>query len=95
MKNFLSAVRLILTLKCEHSTHLVSDGFDRDLTFSERWAVRLHAMVCLSCRRFGKQIRLLKGMLQVHPERTDDATKLSPEALARIRRAIDSENPPR
>ena len=91
MKSFFSAFKLILTLKCEHSTHIVSQSLDRELPFAERWAVRLHNISCRSCRRFGKQIRQLRHSLQLHPERTPNDAGLSTEALHRIEDAIRRE----
>lgn len=90
MKNVLAAIKLLLTLECEQSTHLVSDSLDRELSWVERWAVRLHAIGCWSCRRFGKQIRLLRDSLQAKHQVADDA-ELSPEAIKRIRRAMGEE----
>jgi len=60
VKNLLSSIRLILTLDCEQSSRMLSDSFDRDLTSSERWAVRLHYIGCWSCRRLRKQIAFLR-----------------------------------
>jgi predicted anti-sigma-YlaC factor YlaD len=88
MTKFLAAVRLILTLKCEHSTQIVSESLDRDLSRVERWAVRLHYIGCYSCRRFGRQIRQLRDSLRQHPARTTEAQRLSPAAMQRIEDAI-------
>lgn len=92
MKNCLSALKLILTLKCEQSTRLVSDSLDRELSLVERWAVRLHYIGCWSCRRFGKQIRLIQKALQMHSKKIHEEAKLSPEATKNIRDAIEREN---
>lgn len=88
MKKFFAAAKLILTLKCEQSTHLVSNSLDRELTAVERWAVRLHFIGCWSCRRFGKHIRQIRAAMTFHPEKTTDEQRLSTEALDRIRKAI-------
>ena len=48
MKRFLAALKLLLTLKCEQSSHLVSQSMDRDLSLAEKWAVRLHQLGCWS-----------------------------------------------
>lgn len=88
MKKFLAAAKLILTLKCEQSTHLVSNSLDRELSAAERWAVRLHYIGCWSCRRFGKQMRQLRNALQFHPKKTGEEERLSTEAMDRIRNAI-------
>ena len=88
MKKFFAAAKLVLTLKCEHSTHLVSNSLDRDLSLVERCAIRLHYIGCWSCRRFGKQMRQLRSALKFHPEKTTEQEQLSTEALERIRSAI-------
>ena len=88
MKKFFAAAKLILTLKCEHSSHLISNSFDRKLSAVERWAVRLHHIGCWSCRRCEKQIRVLRSALKFHPEKTAEDERLSNEALNRIRNAI-------
>lgn len=90
MKKMFSAMKLVLTLKCEESTHLVSDSLDRELSFVERWAVRLHYIGCWSCRRFGKQMRQLQMLLRQHPVQSEEG-KLSAQALQRIRDAIEAE----
>lgn len=47
-------------LTCKETTHLVSQGLDRDLAFGERVALRLHLAICLGCRRAGAQMRHLR-----------------------------------
>ena len=54
------AIRLLLTLHCEESTQLMSASLERELSAVERWAVRLHAGVCRSCRRFRRQLKFLQ-----------------------------------
>ena len=89
MTRFLAAIRLLLTLRCEQSTMIVSESLDRELSFVERWAVRLHCISCWSCRRFGKQIRQLREALRGYPDKTSDQHGLSPDAIARIKQAIE------
>ena len=88
MKNWLAALNLILTLKCEHSTRIVSESLDRDLSAVERWAVRLHYISCSSCRRFGEQVRQLRESFRLHSDQVSDQQQLSPDALRRIEDAI-------
>ena len=87
MKRMLSAIRLILTLRCEQSTQIVSDSLDRDLSAVERWAVRLHYISCWSCRRFGRKLYQLRSTLHEHPSGTDTA-ELSTDAVRKIQDAI-------
>lgn len=88
MRQFFAAAKLILTLKCEHSSRIVSDSLDRDLTTAERWAVRLHYIGCWSCRRFGRQMKQLREAFQSYPKRTTDVDSLSDAAVERIRQSI-------
>jgi hypothetical protein len=37
---------------------------DRDLSFVERWRMRLHLMVCDACGNFSKQMDLLRRAMQ-------------------------------
>ncbi len=39
-------------LNCEQVTRLVSESFDRNLTLRERLGLRLHTMMCGTCRVF-------------------------------------------
>jgi hypothetical protein len=45
---------------CKDITELLSDGMERTLTPQERWAVRLHLMICRHCARFDKHIHFLR-----------------------------------
>ncbi len=89
--SWLKSAHLILTLNCEQSTQLVSDGLDRELSACERWAVRLHAISCWSCRRFGRQIQFLRKALR-HQDfdaaRLEADGGLPPEIRERIRNDI-------
>ena len=92
MKRFYSSLKRILTLNCEESTRIVSDSLDRQLSFTERWAVRLHCISCWSCRRFGRQLRALRDAWDAYPPRVNDQAKLSSAAISRIREAMDRES---
>ena len=86
------ALKLILTLKCEQSSHLASDAIDRQLDPAERWAVLLHTIGCRSCRRLRKQLRKLcdaaqrRGEVDLAAEPGDSG--LSPVARKRIALAM-------
>jgi len=90
-----SAVRLVLTLSCEESTRLVSTSCDRGLDPAESWALRLHVLVCRSCRRFRRQILFLRKAVRIRSRTVsvnddfgDNATKLSAEARQRILQSV-------
>ncbi len=89
-----STILRILTLSCGESTRLVSESLDRDLPTGERLAVRLHAVSCLSCRRFARQLRFLRTALQHRDaEAVVDGgpVALSTEARERIHQLLTDE----
>ena len=86
-------VRLILYCQCEQSSLLVSDSLDRRLTFSERWAMRLHHMVCSRCHLVARELRRLHAVLSEVPEAVRKAIwrrtcELSPAAKRQIADAM-------
>lgn len=56
----ISNIKMILTLKCDESAELLSKQQDVSLTPSERWALRLHLLICRSCRRYRHQLDFLR-----------------------------------
>ncbi|MEM8681261.1 MAG: zf-HC2 domain-containing protein [Planctomycetota bacterium] len=91
------AIKLILTLRCEESSRLVSEALDRDLSFSERWAVRLHRMVCASCHRLKHQFDLIRQAAGKTADADPPLTHhLSADSRAKILEAVrgnDGERP--
>ena len=85
----------ILMLTCEESTRLVSESLDRELPRGERIAVRLHALICRSCRRLEVQLRSLRDVVRSGlPDDIDRASSdlaLSPEARERIHAALEGD----
>ncbi len=59
-------------LKCRDVHALVSQGLDRDLSFSERTKMRMHFMMCTSCNNFNAQMQLLRGAMQKFPFGDDE-----------------------
>jgi predicted anti-sigma-YlaC factor YlaD len=53
-------------LRCRDIADLSSDYVNGDLTWSRRFAVRLHLTICRFCRRYVRQmretVRLLRGL---------------------------------
>jgi len=47
-------------MSCKESTRLVSQGLDREFAFGERVALRVHLVICLGCRRAGRQMAFLR-----------------------------------
>lgn len=81
-------------LTCKEASHLVSQEQDRPLRFNERLGLRMHLWMCANCRRFERQIGLMRRLLRQSARRAEDAdteTQLSAQAQARIRQAMDEQ----
>lgn len=48
-------------LNCRETTGKVLRSQDRALPLRERLAVRLHQLACDNCRRFDRQLRLMRA----------------------------------
>jgi hypothetical protein len=59
---------------CKEVHALVSEGMDRDLSLSERLRLRVHLLMCVACRRFGRQMVLLRGAMRSFPAFDTDAS---------------------
>jgi hypothetical protein len=78
-------------LTCKDASRLVSEGQERSLHLRERWGLRLHLWICVNCRRFERQVRLLRRALRRlarHVQTGTQGPDLSPEARERIRAAL-------
>lgn len=54
-------------LKCDEVAAQASDFLDKEMTFSQKAAFRLHLLYCSNCRRFVRQLGLLKQSVQLRP----------------------------
>jgi hypothetical protein len=63
MGRLLDAWRL-LNLPCRGMTRLASESLDRRLGRLERVALRTHLLYCVPCRRYARQIRIVRLSLR-------------------------------
>lgn len=85
--------RLILFARCEDSVRAASDELDGPVEADRRWAGRLHAMGCPSCRRERSWLRWLGRQIERQAESAPKEPckgSLSPEAAERMRAALDA-----
>lgn len=78
-------------LHCKDASHLISERQERRLSLSEGWALRVHLWMCVSCRRFARQVDLMRHAIRALSARLEDAEygpELSSEARERIRKAL-------
>jgi hypothetical protein len=78
-------------LSCKEASHLVSESQEHPLGWRERWGLRLHLWMCISCARFDRQIRLLRKALHILNRRAEAdriGVDMPPEVRERIRKAL-------
>ena len=47
-------------LSCKQASQIISQSLDRPLTMRERFALKLHLLICKYCKRFSQQIQTLR-----------------------------------
>lgn len=78
-------------LTCKDASHLISQGQERPLSFRERWALKFHLWICISCRHFEQQMAMLRQALRMLGRRAASEAADSdfpPEAKERIRKVL-------
>lgn len=77
-------------LTCKDASHLISEQQEHPLNWRKRLGLRLHLMMCVACRRFERQVVVIRKGLRKLGRRgeTDDGIGLPPEARARIRTVL-------
>lgn len=77
---------------CEEITKIVSASFDRPLTVKERLQKRLHFLFCAFCRRYGRQIKVLRDFTRSGANAVEEGRvpegRLSDEARARLKQQL-------
>lgn len=93
MMQLFRRIWFILKTDCEGSAVLTSESFDRELHWSERWAVRLHCLICRKSYRLNRQMTALDEKLrQPEGEKSMFDLKLSDEAREKIRMKLSKKN---
>ena len=79
-------------LSCRQASQLLSQSLDRRLSWQERTGLRLHLMICDVCRRFGRQLLIMRKAVRllVSDAEHDRQIRLPDEARERIARMIES-----
>ncbi len=80
-----------MMISCRKATELVSKALDAPLSRRERLALRLHLWLCHRCRRYQRQLHLLRRMVsRTSLEDWLPKAKLSPQARRRILKRLRS-----
>lgn len=77
-------------LSCKETSLLLSRACDERLPWRMRLAVRLHLLYCRGCRRFEKQLQLLRSAARQFADRLDAVSQqgMSEAARRRIRNSM-------
>jgi predicted anti-sigma-YlaC factor YlaD len=71
----------LLNLPCDGMTRLASESLDRDLGRVERVALRAHLLYCSACRRYVRQVALLREAMRRLLTRLESGAPLPGAAL--------------
>lgn len=84
-------------LNCKDISRVVSESFERPLSFGERSVLRFHLLLCGTCRRFQKLQKKIHSAVKTHgtdvsetADSLDDAPVLPDDSRSRINIAIQS-----
>ena len=92
-KTSLGMMRLMVRVmpSCKEVSALVSQGMDARLPLRTRFSVRLHLCLCSICRRYEKQLRLLREGARHYadPDQNPVEQSLSQEAKERLEKALE------
>ena len=63
-----------MRLTCKQASRLISLGLDRELSFTQRMALRLHLSLCQACTRVKAQFDFLRRATSSYSDAADDST---------------------
>ena len=77
-------------LTCKHTSRLISEAQERQLSLRERINLRLHVWMCNNCRHFEQQIVTMRKIMQREWTQVTPPTdnQLPGEARERIRQTL-------
>ncbi|MCP5160669.1 MAG: zf-HC2 domain-containing protein [Hahellaceae bacterium] len=58
-------------MNCRQATRMLSDALEDTLPFKSRAALKLHIVMCASCRNFGQQMGVLRQLTHDYAKTTD------------------------
>lgn len=96
MRDLMTSIWYVLTLRCEEADRIRSMARREDMTRAERTGAWAHALVCRSCWAARKQADKLEALVHDLRENqpsvaTSGRGSLSEERRARLARALENE----
>jgi hypothetical protein len=62
-RKILKNILRILTLTCDQAAQLMSHAQEEPLNRPERWALSVHLLICRLCRKYNRQLKLLRAIM--------------------------------
>ena len=59
----LKNIVLILTMRCDQASRLISNSQERELNGAERCALSFHLLICRVCRKYKRQLAFMRSVL--------------------------------
>jgi len=50
-------------LSCKETTELLSDSLEAQLPLVQRWAMKMHLVICANCRRYRRHLLFMHKIL--------------------------------
>ena len=89
-------IKKLLTLNCEDAARLLSNRQDSELTRGERWGLKMHLLICRSCRRYKGQLGFMRRLfttLKNDPNAAPPDLRMSDEKLDQIKKILQDKDP--
>ncbi len=79
-------------LNCKQASQLISQSLEQPLAMRERFALKLHLLICKYCRRFRQQLHAIGVALKLTARaiENDDTIKMPSETKQRLIQSIES-----
>lgn len=72
-------------LDCKQASQIISQSLDRNLTLRERFALKLHLLVCAYCKRFSQQMQTLRVAIKQMTASIENDHKIEIPSAAKTR----------
>jgi predicted anti-sigma-YlaC factor YlaD len=80
----------LLSVSCTEAARLISESQDAPLSLTDRVGLRLHLAICQHCRRYQRQIHLMRQVFSQYSDHLAP-TRLPEEARQQIIRELERE----
>ena len=82
-------------LSCKQASQIISQSLDKPLTMRERFALKLHLIICKYCKRFSQQVQTLRVAIKqmISSIENNNTIELPSAAKNRIAALVEANSP--